>query len=241
MAPQVVKGGILYQAFLPLSDTAYLRLTDSGQTFPMTEEDEAGYFAVIVPGKKILPHTFVTDRGEYNDPYGFPDVISVEEESRFRAGIAYDIWHHMGAHVMAHKGEVGVLFAVWAPNARRVSVVGDFNEWDGRINPMERHDESGIFELFIPNLGYGERYQFELKLSDGLTYTRPDPYAAGFAADDPRISVVSQLSFRWHDSAYLRNRPKADRVSTLPVQILEVRLADTNQPWMGEKAGEKID
>ena len=120
----------------------------------MTEEDN-GFFAILLPGKKIPKYTFVLgekkEGREIYDPYAFPPQITEKEETRFQAGICYDIYEKLGAHPMKVQGVDGVYFAVWAPNALRVSVVGDFNRWDGRTCQMHRLN-SGIFELFVPGL-----------------------------------------------------------------------------------------
>lgn len=150
----------------------------------MQAEDAAGYFACLVPGKKVLPHTFIVDEAETGDPYAFANQITQEEESRFDAGICYDIYKKLGAHPEEIDGEKGIFFALWAPNAIRASVVGDFNSWDGRRYPMEYHEDSGIYELFIPELTAGIKYKFEMKLATGLTYTRPDPYGNQFLPEE---------------------------------------------------------
>ena len=117
-------------------------------------QDENGFFAILLPGKKIPEYVYVIQEEgkyrEYEDPYAFPAQITHEEEVQFSHGICYDIYEKLGAHPMRVNGRRGVYFAVWAPNALRVSVVGDFNGWDGRMYQMEKLEESGIFELFIP-------------------------------------------------------------------------------------------
>ena len=107
--------------------------------------------------------------------YRFPGRIKKEDEVQFAHGIGYHIYEKLGAHPVRSGHTNGVHFAVWAPNALRVSVAGDFNNWDGRMHPMEKHEESGIFELFIPQVKPGDIYKYEIKLRDGLTYLKADP------------------------------------------------------------------
>ena len=102
------------------------------------------------------------EQTECYDAYAFPCQITLEEEQKFINGICYDIYEKLGAHPMTVNGVDGVYFAVWAPNASRVSVVGDFNHWDGRVYQMQRLSVSGIYELFIPQIPVGSLYKYEL-------------------------------------------------------------------------------
>ena len=111
---------------------------------------------------------------EIYDPYAFPGSDHGKRGISFYAGICYDIYEKLGAHPMTVQGVEGVYFAVWAPNAMRVSVVGDFNHWDGRTCQMHCLD-SGIFELFIPGLAEGTLYKYEIKAKGGLTYLKAIP------------------------------------------------------------------
>ncbi len=224
LSPRAVREGTLYQCFFPGAAAVSLKETRSGKTHRMVCEDEAGYFACVLPAKKPVPHTFLVDGEEKGDPYGRDFLISPEEESRFIAGIDDSACRYLGAHVREDGGETGVLFAVWAPNALRVSVVGPFNNWDGRALPMERHEESGIFELFVPGLGYGIRYQYELKLPTGLVYTRPDPCGFSFEAGNPRVSTVTESVYHWNDAEYLGKRKRGPGLASRPVSILECSL-----------------
>ena len=134
----------------------------------MEQEDEAGYFAAMIPGRKIPEYEYRVTRGEevqeFSDPYAFAGQITEAEEKAFCAGVYYHAYEKLGAHPMEINGVKGTSFAVWAPNAVRVSVVGNFNEWDGRRHAMHRMPMSGIFELFIPGVKVGDIYKYELKL-----------------------------------------------------------------------------
>ncbi len=178
-----VKGGILVHTFLPDASSVQLKIKSSGKCYDMEEADEAGVFAALVPGKKTEPYTFIVKYGESSkieleDPYLYTDIIGESDAVRFESGVYYDVYNCFGAHPVAVDGclenaEVrwdvteetdknkekntvyGVHFAVWAPNAARVSVVGDFNFWDGRRHQMCRVGDTGIFSLFVPEISIG--------------------------------------------------------------------------------------
>ena len=203
----------------------------------MTEED-GGYFAILLPGKKIPRYTFVLgdkkEGREIYDPYAFPSQITEKEEARFQAGICYDIYEKLGAHPMTVQGVEGVNFAVWAPNALRVSVVGDFNRWDGRTCQMHCLD-SGIFELFIPGLKAGDLYKYEIKAKGGLTYLKADPYANAAQMRPDTASVVADLrDYEWQDQEWMRTRGEKQGYQD-PMFIYEVHLGSWKKPKEGEK------
>ena len=161
LGPHKVKGGTLIQAFLPTAVQMEVILKGTGKAVEMEKADEEGFFAALVPGRKIPAYHFrVTyDNNtvqEMEDIYRFsPQVFTKQDLENFSNGIHYTIYEKMGAHPMSIDGVEGTYFAVWAPNAERVSVVGDFNLWDGRRNPMIKIKEAGIHELFIPGLKAG--------------------------------------------------------------------------------------
>lgn len=227
MAPRAVKEGTLYQCFFPGAETVWFKNTKTGRRHKMSMEDETGYFACVMSTKKPVPHVFLVDGETKGDPYAFANQITGEEEARFDSGISSRIYKKFGAHQMVIDGQKGLFFAVWAPNAVRVSVVGDFNQWDGRVNPMEFHDESGIFELFIPYLEAGTVYQYELKLKNGEIHKRIDPVADAFAEKDGGpVSVAADLSYRWHDRTYLEKRAENQKSDEKPVSIFECSLSE---------------
>ena len=161
MQPMVTEDGVLIQGFFPGTDAAEVVV---GKTsYPMILEDEAGYYAVMLPLKRIPEYRFRVTRGSmketFYDAYDCPCQITEEEEKAFCAGVYYKAYEKLGAHPGICGGVKGTYFAVWAPNAIRVSVVGDFDRWDGRRLPMHRMPMSGIFELFVPGVQAGVSYQ----------------------------------------------------------------------------------
>lgn len=175
LGPHVTPDGIVIQVYDPTAASVSVGVDGKKKQYPMEEmelDDMGGYFAVLIPGKQIPDYTlFVTHKdGETEtrkDPYAFEPVIDARDRALFSEGIHYEIYEKLGAHPMTIHGVSGVLFAVWAPNAVRVSVVGDFNLWDGRRHQMRRLMDSGIFELFIPGLVEGDLYKYELKVKEG--------------------------------------------------------------------------
>ncbi len=233
LSPKQVKEGTLYQCYLPGAEEVSLKDLKTGKEYPMVMEEETGYFARVLSGKKVIPHCFVADGAEFGDPYAFDNQVTEEEEVRFGNGISTRIYKKLGAHVKEIDGQKGILFAIWAPNAIRVSVVGDFNDWDGRMYPMEFHENSGIYELFIPGLHAGVKYNYELKLDTGLTYTRPDVFGFSFdTTHEKPVSIAADLKFNWHDREYLTERSKKTDTTGDPVVIYECPL----QVW-AEKTG----
>ena len=148
--------GVLVQVFIPTAEK--VQVNWGGKQYEMELADEAGFFAVLIPEKKISAYTLTVTYDnetvqEIRDPYAYGQQIPEEKLKEFAAGVCYDIYETLGAHAKTIDGVEGVLFAVWAPCAMRVSVVGDFNLWDGRRHQMQKLGDSGVFELFIPGLG----------------------------------------------------------------------------------------
>lgn len=214
LGAQVTDEGILIQTFVPTA--AAISVVCGKKTYPMELEDEAGFFAALIPGERIPSYTLqVTfDSGDtacWQNPYDFEPQITEKELKRFWAGICYDIYEKLGAHPMTVKGVSGVYFAVWAPHAMRVSLVGDFDLWDGRRLPMRRLSDSGIFELFVPGLPVGTLYKYEIKAKNGLVFLKADPYANETEEQPGTASVVTELSgFEWKDQDWMAGRKKHD-------------------------------
>lgn len=226
MGPSLTQEGVIVQGFFP--DAEAVSVVTGGKTYVCELEDEAGYYAVLLPRRKIPEYKFrVTKNGEtkeFYDPYAFPGQITEDEEKAFCAGVYYEAYEKMGAHPMEINGVKGTYFAVWAPNAVRVSVVGDFNNWDGRTLMMHRMPMSGIYELFVPGVGAGDIYKYEIKTKDGGILLKADPYAAQAQQPPCTASVVADVdSFRWNDEDWMSSRCRfADKKQ--PVSIYETSL-----------------
>ena len=227
--------GVLIQTFLPTAESILVRDTETGKTYPMQMEDETGFFAALIPGQKIPDYRLVVtyDDGsseEFADPYAFQPQITEKDMIRFTAGICYDIYDKLGAHPMTLNGVEGVYFAVWAPNALRVSVVGDFNLWDGRRLPMRRLPQAGIFELFVPGIKAGSLYKYEIKARGGLTFLKADPFANAAQLRPETASVVADIrGFEWTDEKWQKEKQNAD-IQHSPMSVYEVHLGAWKKP-----------
>ena len=161
---------------------------------------------------------------EFDDPYRFGPVLGEMDEYLLGEGSHRRLWQVLGAHVMAHEGVDGVHFAVWAPNAERVSVVGDFNVWDGRRHAMRRRGATGVWEIFIPALGEGTGYKYEIKGPGGAVLPlKADP--VGFGSEHPpaNASVVRTIRGDWHDAEWMGSR-QARHMTDAPISVYEVHL-----------------
>jgi 1,4-alpha-glucan branching enzyme len=159
---------------------------------------------------------------EAEDPYRFPSTLSDYDLYLLGEGAHYRVYEKLGAHLTSLEGVGGVRFGVWAPNARRVSVVGDFNGWDGRVHPMRLHPGNGIWELFIPGVQEGALYKFEIQARNGEPIAlKADPYAFAFELAPYPASVVSDLSYRWGDEVWMASRGSRHALDA-PLSIYEV-------------------
>ncbi len=157
------------------------------------------------------------------DPYAFVPTIGELDLHLIAEGKHERLWDVLGAHVREVGGVRGTAFAVWAPNASGVSVVGDFNSWDGRLHPMRSLGGAGVWELFVPDISEGVRYKYELRASDGELLLKADPVAF-YAEDPPRdASIVFASAYSWLDAPWLERRRRAQPLAD-PVSIYEVHL-----------------
>ncbi|MDR1766616.1 MAG: 1,4-alpha-glucan branching protein GlgB [Lachnospiraceae bacterium] len=162
------------------------------------------------------------------DGYAAPDLWAEDDLTRFGRGIHYNVYGKMGAHPATLDGVSGVYFSVWAPEAMRVSVVGDFNFWDGRRHPMKQHGDSGVYELFVPGLAQGDLYKFEIKTRLGEPMPKSDPYGFFSQLRPDTASVVWDIDTHiWQDGAWMEKRKESD-ASSSPMWIYEVHLGS----WM---------
>jgi 1,4-alpha-glucan branching enzyme len=167
------------------------------------------------------------------DPYMFEPVIDPIDISKFNEGIHYEIYEKLGAHPCMLDGVQGVLFAVWAPHAARVSVVGNFNGWNGKVHAMRRIEYSGIFELFIPGLECGEIYKYEIATKSGNTFMKPDPYGNFTELRPANASKIADLSYQWSDDEYFEKLTAVK--SEMPMNIYEVHLGSFKRPEDGRE------
>ena len=158
------------------------------------------------------------------DPFSFDPILSDLDRYLIGEGTHKELWRALGAHVIKHQGVKGTHFAVWAPNAKRVSLLGVFSHWDGRRVPMRPAGECGVWEVFIPNVGDGEIYKYEVVGVDGVIRHKADPMGFGSQHPPEKASIVRDIAgYGWKDSAWMKARDKrADRRE--PISIYEVHL-----------------
>jgi 1,4-alpha-glucan branching enzyme len=163
------------------------------------------------------------DVWERDDPYRFMPTLGELDLHLINEGNHRRLWECMGARPRQQDGVDGVAFAVWAPNARRVSVVGDFCHWDGGVFPMRSLGNSGIFELFVPGLGPGVAYKFEIRKPDGSVSQKADPFARAAEVPPQTASIIEASTYEWVDTQWMQQRPQRDHVHE-PMSIYEVHL-----------------
>lgn len=195
--------------------------------YKMDKVDDAGFFTVLVNELfqyKLRMTGYDDETWEYYDAYQFEPFVGELDMYLFGNGTHYEIYDKLGAHPMTIEGIEGVLFAVWAPNAKRVSVIGSFCNWDGRVYQMRNVQNSGIYELFIPGLVAGDAYKYEIKTYQNFIIEKADPYANAAELRPGNASVIADLNkYTWTDSEWMEKR---DKVTTLnkPISIYEVHL-----------------
>lgn len=188
--------------------------------------DAAGLFEWKVPS-----HTTLHDYRVYHqdgllahDPYGFSPTFGELDQYLFAKGVHYDLYRCMGGRLAIHQGVEGARFAVWAPNAKSVSLVGNFNYWNGKANPMRALGCSGVWEIFIPGLQEGCKYKFEIQTEAGECRLKTDPYALAYELRPATAAILAPLEhFAWSDSAWLEERKRRKNHSS-PMNVYEVHL-----------------
>ncbi len=228
--PNREEAGVVIRAFRPGARAmAVVSRGDRSQTYQMAQIHPAGLFEAIAHDKtEPFPYRIrCTDSAgietEVEDPYRFQSTLSDYDLYLMGEGAHHRNYEKLGAHLMVLEGVAGVCFAVWAPNARRVSVVGDFNAWDGRVHPMRRHPGNGIWEIFIPDVPEGTIYKFEILPKYGPPVLKTDPYAFSFELPPRTASIVSTLTHSWGDDAWMAARA-AKHTLDAPIAIYEVHL-----------------
>ncbi|RAK52226.1 1,4-alpha-glucan branching enzyme [Phenylobacterium deserti] len=168
---------------------------------------------------------------EVEDPYSFGPVLDEGALQQFASGSLWDLADRMGALPCTHEGVDGVAFSVWAPNARWVSVIGDFNGWDGGRHPMRLRHAAGVWEIFLPRLGPGERYKFEIEGADGVVRQKADPLARATEAPPATASIVApQLEHAWSDDEWMARRGE-NRHPGAPISVYELHPGSWRRPW----------
>lgn len=210
-------------------------ISEDGERYPMDTVERQPVFSLFLPHKRPFSyqiHMTFHDGNTYisSDPYSYEGLITEEEEKLFSKGNWTEVYHKMGCHKVKLGNTEGMYFAVWALGARRVSVVGDFNYWNGMLYPMHKMENSDIFELFIPGLSCGQFYKFEIKNVQGDIIQMVDPYAVMNEEKENGASRMFDLGrFRWEDSRWLSKRYHGN-VFKIPMSVCEVRISELDSP-----------
>ena len=243
-------GDIVVRAFFPHASRVDVIDATTGENvaqLPRLHRD--GFFAGPTGRKKRFPYRLRLSVGttatEVDDPYRFGAVLGEVDLYLFGEGTHQRLYDKLGAHPMMLEGVAGVLFAVWAPSARRVSVVGDFNDWDGRRHPMRRRT-GGVWELFVPGVPLGARYKYEVLGPHGnLLPLKADPYAFASERSPATASIVAVPGkAAWNDAAWLAKREAADRrdapISTYEVHLGSWQRAEGNRYLTYDELADKL-
>ena len=222
-------GGVVVRAFRPEAEAVVVR-PDGGKPVPMSPAPgEPGLFEGFLADAD-LPLSYELEvsypdgnRFTVRDPYAFPPTIGELDLHLAGEGRHERLHERLGAHVLEIDGVVGTAFAVWAPNAAAVSVVGDFNSWDGRLHPMRSLGASGVWELFVPDVAPGARYKYELRTATGELRLKADPFALSAEHPPQTDSVVHRSRHEWQDEEWLERRAATDLLAQ-PVSIYEAHL-----------------
>ena len=242
---RICKDGFLIQTFAPDAVEMNVRVDGRKKLYPMEKMDEAGFFAVLLPGRKKVSYTFVKEdiygkKTEYKDIYSYgrqecmQALLKISQNGRseyninkFMTGSAQDAYKYMGSHEAVVDGISGMIFGIWAPDARRVSVIGAFNKWDGRVFQMEKDYDTGIFFLFIPDMKPKTPYCYEIKLKDGQVVKKADPYAQSASNGVIYASLAGvnpeEKNFKWTDAGWKQEDTKHKPLSICEIDILDLK------------------
>ncbi|WP_008312708.1 1,4-alpha-glucan branching enzyme [Leptolyngbya sp. PCC 6406] len=230
------------RAYLPSATMAWVVLPESRQEYPMEADHNPHFFECLIETDDLANYQLRYQEGEHErfiyDPYAFKTRrITDFDIHLFAEGNHHRLYEKLGAHPTTMEGVEGVYFALWAPNGRNVSVLGDFNLWDGRKHQM-RLTGNGIWELFIPGVTVGSPYKYEIKNQAGHIYEKSDPYGFQQEVRPKTASIVTQLDdYQWHDGNWMETRRHTDPL-TKPISIYELHLgswlhASSSEPPLG--------
>jgi 1,4-alpha-glucan branching enzyme len=226
------------RAYLPHASAAWVVRPEERKEYPMQSVHDPHFFECVLDIDELSNYQLKIKEGDHErvtyDPYAFRSPLLTDFDIHlFAEGNHHRIYEKLGAHPTEADGVKGVYFAVWAPNARNVSVLGDFNHWDGRHHQM-RVRGNGIWELFIPELDAGTKYKYEIKNHVGHIYEKSDPYGFQQEVRPKTASIVTDLeSYQWHDLDWMEARRHTDPL-TDPISVYEVHVGS----WLHASAAE---
>jgi 1,4-alpha-glucan branching enzyme len=249
--PQADGRGTVVRVFHPAARAVDLRLVSTGRLLSMTRREPAGLFELFLPDERVeveyrLRISFAGGAAandtpihaedhtaghtadhtvEIDDPYRYGRVLTDFDLHLLGEGTHHRLYEKLGAHRLTIGPATGVHFAVWAPNADRVSVIGDFNGWDGRVHPMRLLVPAGVWEIFIPDLPDGERYKFEIRTRSGSLLQKTDPYGFAFELPPRSAAIVrGRTQYQWQDDGWMARRLGEGGWLDRPMATYEVHL-----------------
>jgi 1,4-alpha-glucan branching enzyme len=227
------------RAYLPQAQAAWVLVPTERQEYPMQPVHHPHFFECIIETPELANYQLKIKEGDHErvtyDPYAFNSPYLTDVDLHlFGEGNHHRIYEKLGAHLATVEGVSGVYFAVWAPSARNVSILGDFNLWDGRQHQMRKRNNS-VWELFVPDIGVGTAYKYEIKNWEGHIYEKSDPYGFFQEVRPKTASIVANLdTYHWKDSDWLEKRRHANPM-TQPIAVYEVHLGS----WLHASSTEK--
>ena len=235
LGPHPHDGTVTVRTFKPLADTVAVELAD-GTRVKLGHEVE-GVWVGVLPSAKVPDYRVLVAYGDgvehvHDDPYRFLPTLGEVDLHLIGEGRHEELWNVLGAQVREYDGPMGTVrgtsFAVWAPNARSIRLVGDFNRWDGVAHPMRSLGSTGVWELFIPDVSEGNKYKFQILGSDGHWQSKADPMARAAETAPASASVVTHSSYAWGDEQWMARRAQTDP-HTGPMSVYEVHLGSWRQ------------
>jgi 1,4-alpha-glucan branching enzyme len=237
LGPHLTSEGVAIRAFRP--DAKQVEVLISKRVYPMQKSPEAGLYETLIPDTEVIPayrlrlHTHDGQMVTIRDPYSFPPTIGELDLHLFGEGRHEEIYKKLGAHLISLNRVRGVSFSVWAPQASGVSIVGNFNGWDGRFHQMRRLGGSGVWEIFVPDLAFGSLYKFEIRGQKGLPFLKADPYAQYTEVPPDTSSVVYESKYKFRDARWLKKRSGRQHFRQ-PLSIYEVHFGSWRRKIEGE-------
>ncbi len=231
LGPHQADGGVIVRAYRPGAASVAVRLEDGERTQQLEQIHPGGVFEGLIEGAELpFRYRLEVDYGPggaftVDDPYAYPPTLGELDLHLMGEGRHEELYDRLGSHVRTHEGTQGTAFALWAPAGRAVSVVGDFNSWDGRLHAMRSLGSGGIWELFLPGVEPGACYKYELLTAGGELALKADPYAQETEVPPKTASVVFEPRYQWssEDGEWLARRHEDDPLGD-PVSIYEVHL-----------------
>ena len=242
LGPQKHENNFLVRVWMPEADEVDLLINK--KVFKLSSPNHPWIFETLLTENPGSDYKVKVKRGgiehTQNDPWAFrQEWMGEVDRHLFAQGNHHHIWRKMGAHITEKEGIEGVMFCLWAPHARSVSIIGDINAWDGRHHPMQMR-LGGIWELFIPGIKLGSLYKYEIRTQEGHCYQKADPYGFEHEVRPATSSVISKLdSFNWTDDQWIKRRDSQNPLDS-PISVYEMHLgswmhAETDKPFIDKK------